>query len=576
VKSPAKIKMPSSDADFIIVPLLLMTNMGIEEIARRELIEAATCGRSGLLYTAPLLSSSTVDTRPVVAADCAWLMRLRPEDVTATPWGVRGLVRVNLRMQRQQDGVPLPLARIRNAAQPLMRLRTIHHVTWYHGRVELPPRPTKQSSSSTTDADAVAVAAESSEVAAGGADDSKQSQQAVLPSSSSSSDPVDTVIESDAAVGGAKHSVYDSMLTDVCLRLGYHSDGSTVAVDADECDDLICVPSMRGADSFRVVSDVCGYDGMHYMDVQRRAGEALHERYEVPGRMKGAANLVRVDVIGCNVIIHTQLNTEMLSIRYRNKLFVQSITIRANVACAMLRAAHVTPGERILDPFCGSGTILLEAVSMLNGAVECVGTDCSQRSLNGAKKLADIVGETAASRITYEQLDARNLHRHFPAASFDAIVTNPPWGNNTIDGLGKKKHAQLMAKGAKKAADAGKEVHAGNASLTKEALEDIYRRFLFGAWKVLKPRGRLVIFVLHGLMTVELVRKHQQFEVLDARVVKTTNNLPSMIVLEKRCEADVQHEFLQRQLYDFGNFVNLNRATFLTVHNKKKFGAVDE
>ena len=49
------------------------------------------------------------------------------------------------------------------------------------------------------------------------------------------------------------------------------------------------------------------------------------------------------------------------------------MTVKANMAHVMLRCAGVKPGDTICDPFCGSGTILMEAANWLNGDVKCIG-----------------------------------------------------------------------------------------------------------------------------------------------------------------------------------------------------------
>lgn len=58
------------------------------------------------------------------------------------------------------------------------------------------------------------------------------------------------------------------------------------------------------------------------------------------------------------------------------------------------------------------------------------------------------------------------LSKVFKPATFDLVVTNPPWGVQT-----------------------GK-----NADLT-----DLYRKFLSGSWNVVKPGGFLVCFVLRAM-----------------------------------------------------------------------------
>ena len=108
---------------------------------------------------------------------------------------------------------------------------------------------------------------------------------------------------------------------------------------------------------------------------------------------------------------------------------------------------------RILDPFCGSGTLLLEALDVygpqkLRG---CLGMDVSRRSANGARENATAEGYNAKI-LKFVCCDARSLRRHVKSvqpkaengninkkdnaeneeeeeeeAVMDAIITNLPW-----------------------------------------------------------------------------------------------------------------------------------------------------
>ncbi len=104
-------------------------------------------------------------------------------------------------------------------------------------------------------------------------------------------------------------------------------------------------------------------------------------------------------------------------------------SLKATVAAAMLRLAGVHPGHILLDPFCGAGTILMEAAAM--GAVP-LGGDVVVPAAAAARVNMDDGQRRGGSRTapTREwcicQWDARRL----PLAdeSVDAVVSNLPWG----------------------------------------------------------------------------------------------------------------------------------------------------
>lgn len=96
-------------------------------------------------------------------------------------------------------------------------------------------------------------------------------------------------------------------------------------------------------------------------------------------------------------------------------------SLKAPVAAAMLRLAEVEAGQVVLDPCCGSGTIISEAVPI---GARALGGDLDLAALAAARINA------GGGRVT--QWDARQLP--IPAASVARIVTNLPWGRQvTID-----------------------------------------------------------------------------------------------------------------------------------------------
>lgn len=72
------------------------------------------------------------------------------------------------------------------------------------------------------------------------------------------------------------------------------------------------------------------------IDVEFEAGGAVQEAYGLDADMTGYDVNLRVDVVGSVVVVGTQLNKTELSRRHKD-VFVNRVTIKANVACAMLR-----------------------------------------------------------------------------------------------------------------------------------------------------------------------------------------------------------------------------------------------
>ncbi len=99
------------------------------------------------------------------------------------------------------------------------------------------------------------------------------------------------------------------------------------------------------------------------------------------------------------------------------------------VAKMMVNLACATKGGTILDPFCGSGTILQEALLL---GYNCIGSDKSPSAVKDAKKNLDWLEShysiTQLPHYDIFQSDVRTLSQHVTRESIDAIVTEPYLG----------------------------------------------------------------------------------------------------------------------------------------------------
>jgi len=115
---------------------------------------------------------------------------------------------------------------------------------------------------------------------------------------------------------------------------------------------------------------------------------------------------------------------------------------------ALLNISCTREGETLLDPFCGTGGMIMEAQML---GIRAVGSDIDPFMVRG-------------SRLNLEKgdillADVRNLP--FPSASFDTVVTDLPYGQSS--------------------------------SIRAESLDSLYRNALEEITRVLKPRRRAVL-----------------------------------------------------------------------------------
>ncbi|MCI4353663.1 MAG: methyltransferase domain-containing protein [Thermoplasmata archaeon] len=102
--------------------------------------------------------------------------------------------------------------------------------------------------------------------------------------------------------------------------------------------------------------------------------------------------------------------------------FQRPVTLAPTWARALVNLAHVGVHDRVVDPFVGTGSLLLEAA--LLGA-RTVGIDMSATMVRGALENFTHFGQTPE---TLRQADAAEAAVEFPAGSFDALITDPPYG----------------------------------------------------------------------------------------------------------------------------------------------------
>ena len=257
------------------------------------------------------------------------------------------------------------------------------------------------------------------------------------------------------------------------------------------------LPELAEAPPFRVTSERQGTHPFTSHDLQRVGGAVLVERYGAPVDLEGFAVNVRLDVTGNRCAVAVQLTRKALSNRFA-RAGNPRVALRANVAYACLRLARLGEGTgRLLDPFCGSGTVLLEAGSLLPG-LELYGSDWGARAIAGARE--NLAAAGLSERAHLEQADARQLSERYPPGFFDALVTNPPFGMR----LGRD--IQFTA---------------------------FYVTLLRQAFRVLREGGRLVVLVHKRGSFNEAVRQVGSFRIRHVQVVETSTLYPAIFVLER-------------------------------------------
>jgi tRNA (guanine10-N2)-dimethyltransferase len=161
-------------------------------------------------------------------------------------------------------------------------------------------------------------------------------------------------------------------------------------------------------------------------------------------------------------LLHSVEKRQFADAKPHFRPFFSPGVIMPKIARALANLSGVRENERFLDPFCGTGGILIEA-----GAVgaRIIGADVQEKMVRGARENAAFFELPADFLVG----DAARLPLR--AASIDAIATDLPYGR-----------ASLVA---------GSEARTARES--GEVRERLYREALMELYRVLKPGRRAVI-----------------------------------------------------------------------------------
>ena len=107
----------------------------------------------------------------------------------------------------------------------------------------------------------------------------------------------------------------------------------------------------------------------------------------------------------------------------QHRPFFSPISLHPKLARVMVNLSAIKKGETLLDPFCGTGGILIEAG--LIGA-KVIGSDIEKKKTDGCKKNLDFYDIKE-----YELFcsDIGDIDKH--AAEVDSVVTDFPYGKAT-------------------------------------------------------------------------------------------------------------------------------------------------
>ncbi|XP_028983152.1 THUMP domain-containing protein 2 [Betta splendens] len=120
---------------------------------------------------------------------------------------------------------------------------------------------------------------------------------------------------------------------------------------------------------------------------------------------------------------HCLLGIPLTKMPLANRSYIKTTGLRSTVAWAMTSLAQIQPGFCVVDPMCGTGTILIEAAQEHKTAF-FLGVDIDDGQLQKAK--TNVEYAELGNRI--HLLKASSVVLPLPSASVDAVVCDLPFG----------------------------------------------------------------------------------------------------------------------------------------------------
>jgi tRNA (guanine6-N2)-methyltransferase len=225
--------------------------------------------------------------------------------------------------------------------------------------------------------------------------------------------------------------------------------------------------------TFHLVTQMQGEHGYRRVDARGALIEglkgAIPDHYQLVD--ENAYLEIWLSITGKTAVCGVRLSDRTM--RHRTyKTEHAAASLRPSVAAAMVRLAAAGPGDVVLDPMCGAGTILAEQIDLARrrkaGTITVVGGDIDPQAIYCATENAGRLGPIALAR-----WDALRLP--LATASVDRIISNPPFGKQ-------------MSK--------------------PEDIPPLYRSAAAEWDRVLKPGGRAVLLVAEADALREAVRPY--------------------------------------------------------------------
>lgn len=283
-----------------------------------------------------------------------------------------------------------------------------------------------------------------------------------------------------------------------------------IAVDVIEHFDVLPLDRLRGLEALRAAAQaawlpsLCGMSfrvsserpcdaNFVRVQVERAVGGVVHRRTGLPVRLEDPDVVVRADLRDGKLALGRLIGPAGQGRPPRP--FTQRVGLAPSLAAAAARLAGTPAPRVVLDPFCGSGTLLLEAAHRFP-ETRLLGLDWAPRAVVGARENLVAAGLEARAEVVLG--DALALADEHLGGPVDLYLANPP-------------HGVRLGRGIR--------------------FFGFFRKLLSGARSVLSADGRVVLIV-HRTGQLEAAAKMEGFRLSRALPVEVGKSRPTLVRLE--------------------------------------------
>ena len=159
-------------------------------------------------------------------------------------------------------------------------------------------------------------------------------------------------------------------------------------------------------------------NGLRSDFVEREVGKMIRGKVN----LTSPKSIVRVAIskrIHAGILLYDFSQEKFEERRGSNLPISYPITMHPRFARALINLARLKEGDKIIDPFCGTGVILIEGALM---GMDVYGSDLDEKMIFASRKNMEKFGINASLSV----MDVGEV-----SGNFDAVVTDPPYGRSS-------------------------------------------------------------------------------------------------------------------------------------------------